>query len=159
MIDAAAMQATPRAPMSALASIGATGGNLVHAQRDLDRKLNTGSADEFVAKPLMPTLPLWDATARPLEKTLLQSPVILPHEWFAMMYAHSLAEFDKFVESAAKIDEFWTRVEENSGCWKVIQSNVFPSSTLPYPSQKSRRWRPPLARPRASLSTSCDAAP
>ena len=58
------------------------------------------------------------------------------------MYAHSRAEFDKFVASAAKVAEFRTRVEENSGCWKVIQSNVFPSSTLPYPCQKSRRWCP-----------------
>ena len=74
-----------------------------------------GGTNEPVAKPLLPILPLWDASARPSQKTLLQYPIMLRHEWFTMMYEHSRVEFDKFVGAPRKSPTSGRTWKKNSG--------------------------------------------
>ena len=140
VIAAVALQAAPRAPMSALAYLGATGGNLGNADRDLERQLNMGNVNKFVAKPLMPMLPLCDGA--PSAVNLVAVPNHAPHEWFAARCEHSRSELDKFVgacrESRRILD---ARRRNQRATAKSSSQKCLRISMSRYPSQNSGRWR------------------
>ena len=84
-IAQAACQVAPRPAMEALARIGTSGDFSANAHRDLRRKLNLG-----IPLPLLTGIPLRFAKQRGGLRTMvteeLRYPVMLPHEFLAVMY-------------------------------------------------------------------------
>ena len=111
-IAASACNVAPRPQMTALKNLGSGGVHQGNAHRDLQRKLNMGNLDSFVATPLFVKLPLRDTRRLPATKKELSYPILLPHEFLSVMYENNRTIFDTFIVGAGNLVDFWSHVRE-----------------------------------------------
>ena len=109
-IASAACRVAPRAPMQALAEIGANGNILGNCHRDLERKLNMGTLNAQIASPWYIDLPLWDVRLRPPQVVHSKYRVLLPHIFLASLYGKNRSIFDRFVTGGADLEEWWSHI-------------------------------------------------
>ena len=106
-IAKAAHATAPRPQTLALGSM--SDANL---HRGLVRKLNLGALNlpEVYKVPLL----LWDTQQRPPCKSLVDYPILLPHEYFSCLYNEYPGHFSKYVHGHAPLSEFWRHIPEGA---------------------------------------------
>ena len=147
MIAAGAVQAAPRAP-----PFGATAWATLIVTSSAKSPWATSVSSLHL---LMPKSPLWERRRAHRRKSL-RSPFTLRHEWFAALYKHSRADFDKSVVSAAgrRVLEPRRRQQRAGG---QSSSQTGPESRDPF--SDFTKMASSLAQPKAGPSTSSHSAP
>ena len=111
-IAAASNKAAYRPQIAALADCGGKGVHRGNIHRDFARKL--GMEQTSVPSPLIATLPMWDAKAKPPKVVVNKFPFMLPHELLAALFENQPAKFQRYFLGSRPLEEFWAIVGPQS---------------------------------------------